>query len=223
MTYSIKKVAILGGTFDPIHKGHMSFAYDVLEQTSVEEVVFMPAALQPFKLDVKTASFEDRVNMIKLAIDDESDALDEIDKIMSVSSLEQELEGVSYTYRTLDHFREKVRPGCELHFITGSDTFVKLDIWKKAEHLLSTNTFVVGIRPGYPSEEVYEKKAEYEEKYGTRSIIIHNKRVDISATEIRNALENRFSDGLSEAERSILDGMLAPGVVEYIKEKKLYR
>ena len=99
--------AIMGGTFDPVHLGHMSFARDVLEQTEVQQVVFMPAKLQPFKLDVKMSSFEDRAAMLELACDSMNEELAGSQKNVSVSTLENDLSGVSYTYRTLDEFRKK--------------------------------------------------------------------------------------------------------------------
>ena len=70
----MKKIAMMGGSFDPVHEGHISYARDVLKKTPVDEVVFMPAKLQPFKLDLELSSFEDRIEMIRLAIRKEASA-----------------------------------------------------------------------------------------------------------------------------------------------------
>ena len=99
---SIVITAIMGGTFDPVHLGHMSFAMDVLEQTEVQKIVFMPAKLQPFKLDVKMSSYEDRVAMLKLACEVINSEMalrhgDAAGRSAEVSLLENELPGVSYT------------------------------------------------------------------------------------------------------------------------------
>ena len=220
------KTAIMGGTFDPVHFGHISFAWDILGQTEISEIVFMPAKRQPFKLDVKVSSFEDRKAMLDLACSELNNELnsdlrnDHKGKRARVSSLENELDGVSYTFRTLDEYRRR-RPECELYFVTGSDTFVKLDTWKEHERLLSDNSFIVGIRPGYPDKEVYEKKEEYLRLYGTRSVIIKNTPVDVSSTEIREKISaadgrgNVFSEEISE--------MVPRSVADYITLHGLYR
>lgn len=208
--------AIMGGTFDPVHLGHMSFARDVLEQTEVQQVVFMPAKLQPFKLDVKMSSFEDRAAMLELACDSMNEELAGSQKNVSVSTLENDLSGVSYTYRTLDEFRKRYpgkSPGSELFFITGTDTFTALGTWKCHEHLLKENSFIVGVRPGYPDDDIYRKKEEYESKYGTKVLVISNTPVDLSATEIRNDIA---------AGRSV-SGKVTEQVMSYIAEHSLYR
>ena len=197
--------AVIGGTFDPVHLGHLSIARDVLEQTEVDEVIFMPAKLQPFKLDEEISSFEERYTMLKIACA-ERDGL-------SVSRLEKDLEGVSYTYRTLDELRERLKKDDELWFITGSDTFTKLDTWTEAEHLLRTNSFIACDRPGYPVEELEEKRQEYFEKYGTRSVVINNERLDISSTMIRE----RVREGRP------IDKLVTPGVEKYKPANGLYK
>lgn len=199
------KYAVIGGTFDPVHLGHLSFARDVLEQTDVDEVIFMPAKLQPFKLGEDVSPFETRFAMLKIACAEHDG--------MSVSRLENDLEGVSYTYRTLDELRERLKKDDELYFITGSDTFTKLDTWTNAEHLLRTNSFIVGVRPGYPTEELEEKRAEFLEKYGTQSVVINNERLDISSTMVRE---------LTAEGKSISD-LVTPGVENYIKTHGLYK
>lgn len=212
-TESVNKkteIAIMGGTFDPVHLGHMSFAMDILEQTQVQKIVFMPAKLQPFKLDASTSSFEDRAAMLRLACDSMNRELGGI-KSAEVSALENELEGVSYTYRTLDEYRKRYE-SAELFFVTGTDTFVALDTWKCHEYLLSENAFIVGVRPGYPEDEICRKKAEYEEKYGTKVLIISNTPVDLSATEIRNDI----------AEGRSVSGKVIKEIEEYIYKKRLY-
>ena len=109
----MKKIAMMGGSFDPVHEGHISYARDVLKKTPVDEVVFMPAKLQPFKLDLELSSFEDRIEMIRLAIRKEA--------FMFTSELENELEGISYTYRTLEEFKKKSKEEIKVYFMVGTD------------------------------------------------------------------------------------------------------
>lgn len=197
--------AVIGGTFDPVHLGHLSFARDVLRQTDVDEVIFMPAKLQPFKLGEDVSPFETRYRMLKIACAEQDG--------MSVSTLENDLEGVSYTYRTLDELRERLKKDDELYFITGSDTFMKLDTWTNAEHLLRSNSFIIGVRPGYPTDELMEKREEFLEKYGTQSVVINNERLDISSTMIRDLV----SCGKP------IDKLVTPGVENYITANGLYK
>ena len=176
----------------------------------------MPAKLQPFKLDVKMSSFEDRAAMLELACDSMNEELAGSQKNVSVSTLENDLSGVSYTYRTLDEFRKRypgTSSGSELFFITGTDTFTALGTWKCHEHLLKENSFIVGVRPGYPDDDIYRKKEEYESKYGTKVLVISNTPVDLSATEIRNDIA---------AGRSV-SGKVTEQVMSYIAEHSLYR
>ena len=93
------KIGILGGSFDPVHKGHIGVAAKVLETGTADRVFFVPAAHQPFKLDRKTASGEDRVNMLKLAMEDYPE--------MEVSTFELDRDSeISYTINTLEYFRD---------------------------------------------------------------------------------------------------------------------
>lgn len=200
----------MGGTFDPVHLGHMSFAMDILDQTEVQKIVFMPAKLQPFKLDAGISSFEDRAAMLRLACESMNRELRGT-KNAEVSTLENELDGVSYTYRTLDEYRKRYDPS-ELFFVTGTDTFISLGKWKCHERLLSENSFIVGIRPGYPDDELSRKKAEYEEKYGTKVLVISNKQIDLSATEIRRSI----------AEGRPVSGKITKEIETYIHNNKLY-
>jgi len=201
----MKKIGIIGGTFDPVHRGHISLAMDAKNQVGLDEVMFMPAKTQPFKLNKQMTSPEDRIAMLRLAT--------EYLQGINVSTVEMDLEGISYTYRTLRKLRETIDPSDKLYFITGTDTYLKIGIWKEADEVLRENAFIVGERPGYKGEELRECKCMYEETYGTETIIIKNVRLDISSTEIRK----RISEG-----RQVVD-LIPEGPGRYIYENQLYR
>ena len=197
--------AIIGGSFDPVHLGHLSFARDILAQTSVDTIVFMPAKQQPFKMNARVTPFDDRYEMLKIACEEYED--------MIVSPLEDELEGVSYTYRTLDEFRDRIDEDDLFFFVTGSDSFLHIDTWMEAEHLLRNNRFIIGVRPGYPTDELEAKRKELRERFGTVSIVIDNEPHDISSTMIRKLAREGKS----------LDKLVTEGVEKYIITKDLYR
>ena len=183
----MKKIAMMGGSFDPVHEGHISYARDVLKKTPVDEVVFMLAKLQPFKLDLELSSFEDRIEMIRLAIRKEA--------FMFTSELENELEGISYTYRTLEEFKKKSKEEIKVYFMVGTDAFIQMDTWMKADQLLSDNAIIVAHRPGYNEEKLYQKKTEYEKIFNAEIITVENVKVDVSSTEIREKIQRGTSLG----------------------------
>ncbi|MBQ9016413.1 MAG: nicotinate-nucleotide adenylyltransferase [Firmicutes bacterium] len=201
----MKRIGILGGSFDPVHEGHVGLARDALAQADLDQVLLIPARLQPFKQDRMPASGEDRMEMLRLALAQ--------DPGIEPCSYELEQEGVSYTYRTLRAMQERFGPEAKICFITGTDSILKLDTWMNAEELLTRYSYIVGSRPGYDDTELKECVRRLEETYGTEIRIIHNAPFDISATEIRE----RLAAGASA------EGLVPPAVLEYIREHGLYR
>ena len=200
----MRRIGILGGTFDPVHNGHIHLAEDAIREADLDEVVMIPAKIQPFKQDRKTASGEDRLQMIALAAGPDSH--------ITVSRFELLQEGVSYTYLTLRHMRE-VYNGDKLYFITGTDSLLKLDTWMNAEELLTNYAYIVGTRPGYRQDELEATMKNLRERFGTEIINLSRTQPDVSATEIRE----RLAKGQAV-------GDLVPEAVErYITEHGLYK
>ena len=112
-TAAISRIGILGGTFDPVHLGHINLALDCREKAGLDRVLFMPARLQPFKLDKKVTSGEDRLNMLKEALADVEG--------LEASSYELDTEGISYTYLTIRAMREIYGSDAHIYFIMGTD------------------------------------------------------------------------------------------------------
>ena len=201
----IRKIGIFGGSFDPVHLGHTGLAEHAMAQADLEKVVFIPARLQPFKLDKKLATGAARLDMLDLATKHSPG--------FEVSSYEIDEEGISYSYLTMRAMKKRFGYDVKLYFITGTDAFLKIDKWKNAEELLTEYAFIIGTRPGYKQEELKLCMDRIHDIYGTEIINIDNIQIDVSSTEIRNRLENNLS----------CEGLLSVDVERYIRENGLYR
>ena len=201
----MNRIGILGGSFDPVHNAHMSLAEDAIREGNLHEVVMIPARIQPFKQDRNPASGKDRFNMLALAAGH--------DDHITVSRYELEQEGVSYTYLTMRHMQEFFGSDTRLYFITGTDSFLKLDTWKNAPELLTKYSYIIGTRPGYRQDEYEEALRRITSAYGTEVISMEWTEPDISATQIRQMI----------AEGKPVDDLVPTEVGRYIKEHGLYR
>ncbi|MFN3866270.1 MAG: nicotinate-nucleotide adenylyltransferase [Demequina sp.] len=139
------RVGVLGGTFDPIHHGHLAAASEVCAALRLDQVLLVPANVQPFKEDFDTAGSEHRLEMCRLAV--------EGDERFAVSPVDIERGGVTYTVDTLTDLREQL-PEASLYFITGADALARLDEWKDAERLSDLAQFVGVTRPGHSLPEL---------------------------------------------------------------------
>lgn len=201
----MRKIGILGGSFDPVHNGHIGLARDAKEQLGLDEVLMIPAKLQPFKLDRKMVSGHQRMEMIELAVAD----------MPGITACDYELrqEEISYTYKTLKAITEMEGPETEVYFLTGTDSILQIHRWKNADELLHNYNFVVGSRPGYKDDELSECIERLKRDYNTNITKVDNHQLNISSTEIRERLES--GQGLSG---------LVPEVVErYIIKHGLYK
>jgi len=187
------KIGILGGTFNPIHIGHLILAEEAREKLGLDKIIFVPTYLPPHKDSSDIASAKERYTMIKLAI--------KTNKYFSVSDVEIKRDGRSYTIDTIKEFRKRY-PNDELYFITGSDLLKYLDEWKDLNEIIKMVKFVVATRPGYPLEKI----PGYISTVAIRA-------VDVSAFEIRKAIKEETSFRYLLPER----------VFNYINKKKLYR
>ena len=201
----MKRIGIFGGTFDPIHFGHLSLMEAGIRDLDFERAILMPAHVSPFKLDQITTDDRDRLAMAELA------AKESCDKI-EVSDFEINNEEISYTYNTLSEFRGRY-PGYELWFMLGTDSFLALDRWYRGPEMLREFCFALAARPGYRQAECKEKRDHYERTYGTRIAVLNNRQLDISSTEIRRSV--------SEGKK--ISGLVPEAVERYIHEHGLYR
>jgi nicotinate-nucleotide adenylyltransferase len=160
------RIGIYGGTFDPVHHGHLILAHQALEEFKLDRLVFVPAAESPFKIHNHTAPATDRLAMLQLAIRGEDR--------FEVDPLEIERGGVSYSIDTVKMFRSR-DPEAELFFLVGEDNAYRLTEWHRFEELKKMVGFVVLSR----SEDF--QSPEYP---------VVQRRIEISSTEIRNRVAN---------------------------------
>lgn len=201
----MKKIGILGGTFDPIHLGHLILAEEAKELCNLDEVWFMPAKTPPHKLGKKISEFSRRKSMIELAIQGHSG--------LCCSDFENTLEGNSYTFNTLEKLQRKYIDD-EFYFIMGADSFYEIETWKNPDIILKIVKLIVASRD-YSNENLTLKKHfEYlKSKYEIKGIyFLDTMDIDISSTRIRELA----GDGES------ISKYVPESVCRYIEENKLY-
>lgn len=196
-----RAIGIMGGTFDPIHIGHLITAACAADQLNLEQVIFVPAAIPPHKRHRMLTSEAERLAMTRLAVQDHPH--------FSVSDLEIQRGGISYTVETLRWFREAY-PEHRLYFIIGGDTVPDIVSWKSPEELMKLAYFVVGGRPGYTYEGMNQT---FYQRYIERIVFLEMPGVGISSTEIRQ----RVRKGKT------IQYQLPPAVEAFIHEHHLYR
>ncbi len=187
------KIGLLGGTFNPVHIGHLILAEEAREKLGLDKIIFIPTALPPHKDNLDIASPGDRLKMLKLAVAS--------NKFFAVSDVEIKRQGRSYTIDTLKELKSKFSRD-ELYFIIGSDLLKYLAEWKDLGEILKMVEFVVATRPGYPLEQI--------PRYITTLPI---RAVDVSGFEVRQCVAQNKSFGY----------LVTDKVFDYIKKRKLYR
>ncbi len=198
-----KRVGIFGGTFDPIHNGHLAVVEFIREKYKLEKVIFIPSGNPPHKSGL-LSSEQDRMNMVLLAAMRNSDFI--------VSDYELGSQGKTFTINTLRYLKDML-PSTELCFITGADAIVDIESWKNTKETFELATFIAATRPGISLLESQEKIEELREKYDATIHTLYVPALDISSTYIRNRLEK---------EKTIK--YLLPNYVEqYIAFNKLYK
>lgn len=197
-----KGLGILGGTFDPIHSGHLHLAEAVYKEMQLEQIVFIPAFVPPHKLGQDYAPAADRYAMTKLAVEPYPH--------FTVSDLELRRSGVSYTVDTVRELHA-LYPDTSLYFIIGADSVPQLHTWHHIRELLQLTTFVAAGRPGYEgvmAQVVQNLGPEAEQKI----ILLHTPEYDISSTDIRTRIRSSQS----------LEGLVPLAVEQYIYQHGLY-
>lgn len=214
-----QRVGIMGGTFDPVHLGHLRTAQEAIEMLNLDSLLFIPAAFPPHKPGRQIVAFEHRYRMLELAIQD--------NPCFQLSDIERKLPGKSYTAITLQKLQEEARGETEFFFLVGLDAFREIDTWWHFRDLFQLARMVILKRPGYSEEDVGEFLSRCVSPdfcmCNDGSCFVHpdllpvyyldNTRIGISSTQIR----------LLVAQGRSIRYLVPPDVVGYIQKEKLYQ
>lgn len=184
MTQSIsecKRIGILGGTFNPIHYGHLFMAEYAREACSLDKVLFIPTGVSYMKKAADILPGEERMRMLELSI--------ESNPYFEVSDIELKRKGNTYTFETLESLKSQY-PASELFFIVGADCLFTIENWYKPERIFANCTLLAAGRNHAAREALEEKKKQLEKKFQAHIILLDFPTMDISSTTIR---ENMYS------------------------------
>ena len=221
---ALRRVAIYGGTFDPVHNGHIEVARRVLELFKLDEVVFVPACVPPHKRNANVTSAFHRFAMLALAT--------EADQRLLVSTIELDAPGQPYAVETVERMRNALGAETELFFLMGADSWLEIKTWHQWQRLLSLCNFIVVTRPGYEFEagshvdmpinvinnfgrgcrQLINASSHNETPHAYLTDVVQS---EVSATRIRAAVQSRDTDALQT--------MLPIAVANYIEKYGLYK
>jgi len=191
----MSKIGIFGGTFDPIHNGHLITAQSVKEIRNLEKIIFIPAYISPHKQNAEASSAQHRLNMLKIA-------LDEI-PFFEYSDFEIKQHTISYTIDTL---RELKKSYDEIDLIIGYDNIFQFHTWKDPDEIFRlANVVVLKRKSSHP--------IDYVDKYVESAHFVETRGIEISATDIRNRVNADLP----------IYYLVPEKVLEYIKENNLYK
>ena len=223
-------IGLFGGTFDPIHRGHLKVARAAAERFKLREVWFIPADIPPHKQKAPVTSYFHRYSMVSLAVADEPDFLP---SLLEAPDPEAHMERrPSYSIDTVRRVKAGLRRGDRLYFLIGIDAFSDIATWHQAADLLQECEFIVAARPGYSLADVASslpkglrptaadlrklRNSNLEETLRLPGVTLHllpETHEDVSATQIRAAIKNG----------SRLRKLVPDAVAEYIRKEGLYR
>lgn len=212
----MQKIGLLGGTFDPVHNGHLQLGDRVLENYNLDKILFIPASTPPHKNEAVSAVGH-RLQMLKLAISG--------NRRFDFSEIEISRQNVSYTFDTIQELKSSGGTGVLYHFIIGYDALSEIETWYRWQDLLVVTNFIVAVRPGFSLKEI-EQLLERNgfspedggadrwigEQTGNEILFLAGEIADISSTEIRSRI----------ASRKPWADLVPPLVADYIISNRLY-
>lgn len=204
MGNTTKKIGIMGGTFDPIHIGHLILGEKAYEQLELDKVWFMPSGNPPHKQNRRgRASDIQRVEMVKKAISGNPH--------FELSLMEMNEDGYTYTYRTLETLKEQ-DPGTEYYFIIGADSLYNFASWKEPGRICRACTLIVATRNHTPVRKLDEEMTYLAQQYQGHFLRLDTLNIDISSAQIRNWLRQGCS----------IKYYVPAGVEDYIRTNQIY-
>ncbi len=204
----IKRIGVMGGTFDPIHNGHLVTAEEAWKQFRLDQVLFVPSGSPPHKEDRKNLDAEDRYLMTVIATATNAH--------FRVSRTEIDRPGPSYTIDTVRELHRVYGKNTEVFFITGADAILEILTWKEPDLVLEEATFIAATRPGYDLKKLEDSLPRAEkERHDTdpRVLVMEIPALAISSTDIRNRVRQ---------DRPITY-LVPEGVSEFIEKNRFYR
>lgn len=198
------KIGVIGGTFDPIHNGHLTVAATVREKLSLDEVIFVPAGQPWQKADRQVSPVADRLEMVRLAVDGRPG--------YGMSTVEASRPGNSYSLETLTEIRHRLGEGDELYFVLGWDSLAQFPGWYAPERIIRLCRLVAVPRPGYPRPDVSAMEKALP-GISARLVLLDEPHIDMSASQIRERV----------AAGQPISDLVPAAVAEYIEEHRLYR
>ena len=216
-----RRVAAFGGTFDPVHNGHIAVVRAIVRNFLLDQLLIIPANRPPHKHSSAIADAYHRFTMAVLASLDEPHVL--------VSTIEIETPDRPYTFETIERLQRSLKPGTRFFFVIGADSFEEINTWREPEHLFARANFIVVTRPGYDAgsshldERIRSTVIDLRGRTGKPEIggeldeyhiyLTSYLNTGVSSTEIRQ----RVRDGKS------IEGLVPPRVADYIRKYELYR
>jgi nicotinate-nucleotide adenylyltransferase len=216
-----KRIAIYGGTFDPVHSAHLEIARRVTELFEIDSFLMVPAKLAPHKFDREVSSPLHRYAMLALATN--------AARRVSISTFELDGPGRQYSVDTISYFRARFGESTDLFFVMGADSWSEISTWYEWRRLITLTNLIVVTRPGYvvsfdhagpeTAARVVDLRDSGTEQIsveeGAPKVFVTNVvRMDVSATDIRRAAQTNSAE---------LDNLVPAAVAEYIRKYELYR
>lgn len=211
------RIGLLGGTFDPIHIGHLQLADTVLSRYGFDKLLFIPSAHPPHKNEASVSDITHRLAMLRLAVDQKEQ--------VEISEVEIHRQKTSYTIDTIVQLQELYTPPVRFYFIIGFDAILEIETWFRYQDLLLATNFIVAVRPGFSLNQIeglltrngFVPDTEKTDRWvGNRLanevLFLTSKIVDISSTDIRN----------KRAAHQRWENLVSPGVRQYIIDNQLY-
>lgn len=196
------KIGLYGGTFDPIHIGHLIVLENTLNFMDLDKIIVLPSSNPPHKQNKKKTDTSIRVEMVKAAIEDNPK--------LELSTFEANDDSVIYTHQTLDYFKNKY-PEHEFYYIMGEDSFMTIDSWRNYEKILNDH-LIVFARTSIEKDSDLVKKFEQIKKDNEKIYLIDNLNINISSTLIRDLVKENKS----------IKYLVPDPVYKLIKEYELY-
>ena len=199
-----KKIGIMGGTFNPIHIGHLILGQTALEQFQLDKVLFMPTKNPPHKRYDNIVDDAIRAEMVLIAIKD--------NPYFELSTFEMDREGITYTADTLTQLT-KQNPDEEYYFIVGADSLFYIDRWKDPATIFKLSRLLAAVRGQASNKDMLQKIEELNETFHASVELLNSPNIDISSSEIRERIQNGMD----------IQYYVMPDVARYIQSNDLYR